>query len=666
MTDRVMRFLDFHRKREYRADRREINYPEINAGKFRQNAVNFSAVVKAERPILYEDDIFGFNRSVKNVCDYNIYCDLTNFTPDYGWALSTGFDAVRAELSNRMNSSGDERREFFAAAIEHIDAVYEMVDKYRAYALEEGNVELYNALATVPRLAAADYYQALVFMKIMIYTFRASHLNHVTLGRFDQYMYPYFLQSQKNGMTKEQLTELTELFFISINLDTDLYNGVQQGDNGQSMVLGGCTADREDVYNRLSDIIMDSSLELCLIDPKINLRVNKNTPRERFVKGTCLTQKGLGFPQYCNDDVVIPGLVKLGYSYEDACEYAVAACWEFIIPAESYEISNIVTMNFPLAVRRATICSLPASDNFEQFMVSVKQSIFDFFETLKDEAAAKRVEYMKSPNPFASLFIRGCRQKNLDITELGAKYNNDGVHGLGIAPAADALAAIKKTVFDEKSVDKTQLVQALECNFEGCDELRSRLLNCPKMGNNDKYVDEICDEMLDFYAGIVDNVPNSAGGVFRAGTGGSMDYIYMSENVGATADGRLAGQPYPSSFSPSIGVKTDGPLSVIKSFTRFDMTRIINGGPLTIELHANVFRNRMGVEKVADLVRAFVFLGGHQLQLNSVSREKLLDAQAHPEKYPDLIVRVWGWSGYFNELDLAFQNHIIARAEYNI
>ncbi len=666
MTDRVMRFLDFHRKREYRADRREINYPEINAGKFRQNAVNFSAVVKAERPILYEDDIFGFNRSVKNVCDYNIYCDLTNFTPDYGWALSTGFDAVRAELSNRMNSSGDERREFFAAAIEHIDAVYEMVDKYRAYALEEGNIELYNALATVPRLAATDYYQALVFMKIMIYTFRASHLNHVTLGRFDQYMYPYFLQSQKNGMTKEQLTELTELFFISINLDTDLYNGVQQGDNGQSMVLGGCTADREDVYNRLSDIIMDSSLELCLIDPKINLRVNKNTPRERFVKGTCLTQKGLGFPQYCNDDVVIPGLVKLGYSYEDACEYAVAACWEFIIPAESYEISNIVTMNFPLAVRRATICSLPASDNFEQFMVSVKQSIFDFFETLKDEAAAKRVEYMKSPNPFASLFIRGCRQKNLDITELGAKYNNDGVHGLGIAPAADALAAIKKTVFDEKSVDKTQLVQALECNFEGCDELRSRLLNCPKMGNNDKYVDEICDEMLDFYAGIVDNVPNSAGGVFRAGTGGSMDYIYMSENVGATADGRLAGQPYPSSFSPSIGVKTDGPLSVIKSFTRFDMTRIINGGPLTIELHANVFRNRMGVEKVADLVRVFVFLGGHQLQLNSVSREKLLDAQAHPEKYPDLIVRVWGWSGYFNELDLAFQNHIIARTEYNI
>ena len=531
MTDRVMRFLDFHRKREYRADRREINYPEINAGKFRQNAVNFLAVVKAERPILYEDDIFGFNRSVKNVCDYNINCDLTNFTPDYSWALSTGFDAVRAELSNRMNSSGDERREFFAAAIEHIDAVYEMVDKYRAYALEEGNVELYNALATVPRLAATDYYQALVFMKIMIYTFRASHLNHVTLGRFDQYMYPYFLQSQKNGMTKEQLTELTELFFISINLDTDLYNGVQQGDNGQSMVLGGCTADREDVYNRLSEIIMDSSLELCLIDPKINLRVNKNTPRERFVKGTCLTQKGLGFPQYCNDDVVIPGLVKLGYSYEDACEYAVAACWEFIIPAESYEISNIVTMNFPLAVRRATICSLPASDNFEQFMVSVKQSIFDFFETLKDEAAAKRVEYMKSPNPFASLFIRGCRQKNLDITELGAKYNNDGVHGLGIAPAADALAAIKKTVFDEKSVDKTQLVQALECNFEGCDELRSRLLNCPKMGNNDKYVDEICDEMLDFYAGIVDNVPNSAGGVFRAGTGGSMDYIYMSENV---------------------------------------------------------------------------------------------------------------------------------------
>ena len=171
-------------------------------------------------------------------------------------------------------------------------------------------------------------------------------------------------------------------------------------------------------------------------------------------------------------------------------------------------------------------------------------------------------------------------------------------------------------------------------------------------------------ELLDFYAQTVDGVPDSVGGVFRAGTGGSMDYVTMSRDVGATADGRKAGQPYPASFSPSIGVRANGPLSVVQTFTSFDMTKIINGGPLTLEMHDNVFRNEEGIEKVAALVKTFISLGGHELQLNSISRERLLDAQAHPEKHPDLIVRVWGWSGYFNELDIEYQNHVISRTEY--
>ena len=271
---------------------------------------------------------------------------------------------------------------------------------------------------------------------------------------------------------------------------------------------------------------------------------------------------------------------------------------------------------------------------------------------------------MKYCNPYASLYVRGCREKGLDYTEHGAKYNNDGVHGLGIAPAVDALAAIKKLCFDEKTLDKSVLVKALAANFEGFEEVRNRLLACPKTGNNDELTNGIMSALLDFYAETVDNVQGSVGGVFRAGTGGSMDYVTMSRGVGATADGRKAGQPYPASFSPSIGVKANGPLSVVQTFTSFDMTKIINGGPLTLEMHDNVFRNDEGIEKVAALVKTFISLGGHELQLNSISRERLLDAQAHPEKYPDLIVRVWGWSGYFNELDVDYQNHVISRTEY--
>ena len=143
-----------------------------------------------------------------------------------------------------------------------------------------------------------------------------------------------------------------------------------------------------------------------------------------------------------------------------------------------------------------------------------------------------------------------------------------------------------------------------------------------------------------------------------------MYYIWYSETMGATADGRRAGTAYSANYSPSLDVKTDGVLSVISSFSKPDLGRVCNGGPLTLEFHDTVFRNEEGMGKVADLVRMFVAIGGHQLQLNAINRETLLDAQKHPEKYPQLIVRVWGWSGYFNELDLCYQQHVIRRLEF--
>jgi formate C-acetyltransferase len=156
------------------------------------------------------------------------------------------------------------------------------------------------------------------------------------------------------------------------------------------------------------------------------------------------------------------------------------------------------------------------------------------------------------------------------------------------------------------------------------------------------------------------------GGVWRMGTGSAMEYVLSARECPATADGRRSGDAYGCSFSPSVSVKLNGPLSVIQSFTKHPMNRCSNGGPTTLELHDTVFRNEEGEKKVAALVKAFVHLGGHQLQLNSINRERLLDAQKHPENYKNLIVRVWGWSGYFCELDPEYQNHIIRRAEFTV
>jgi formate C-acetyltransferase len=253
-----------------------------------------------------------------------------------------------------------------------------------------------------------------------------------------------------------------------------------------------------------------------------------------------------------------------------------------------------------------------------------------------------------------------------DIT-LGGKYNNYGIHGTGIATAADSLAAIKKFYFEEKSVTAAALVAALKNNFDGAPGLYEKLrFEAPKMGQDDDYVDSIASALLASFDRALEGANNERGGIYRAGTGTAMYHIFHGAGLPATPDGRKADEVIPANFSPSLFFKHKGPVSVIKSFTKPDLKLTINGGPLTLEFDESVFRNEESIQKLAMLVKSFITLGGHQLQLNTVNRDKLLDAQAHPERYRNLIVRVWGWSGYFVELDKVYQDHILKRLEYSL
>lgn len=183
------------------------------------------------------------------------------------------------------------------------------------------------------------------------------------------------------------------------------------------------------------------------------------------------------------------------------------------------------------------------------------------------------------------------------------------------------------------------------------------------MGNDDDRADQYAVWLLDAFADAVKGLRNERGGCVRAGTGSAMYYLWDAEGLGATADGREAGVPLPANYSPSLNLKLNGPVSVVKSFAKPDLRKTINGGPLTLEFSESVFSQPESMMKVAQLVRLFVQRGGHQLQLNTVNRDRLLDAQQHPENYRNLIVRVWGWSGYFVELDKCYQDHVIRRAE---
>ncbi|MBQ3506651.1 MAG: pyruvate formate-lyase [Clostridia bacterium] len=668
MTERVKQRLEYFRSREYRSLRNTDAATDMGAKNeglslmaCRRNL--FAQRVKEESPVFYGDDIIGFNQSRVRLAFDSIHLlqgAFGNICIDYESVLKGGLNGLREEIVARYEQADKIAKEFYDEALLCLDIARDAVKKYRDGAKRQGNEKLYQALCTVPENGTKDYYQAIVTVRFMQYILRLNGTTHVTLGRFDQYAKPYFDASKAAGATDEELLELTELFFLSLNMDSDIYVGVQMGDNGQSMMLGGCDEKGRAAFNELSEICLTASEELKVIDPKINIRVNKDTPLSLYERGTRLTKQGLGFPQYSNDDVVIPGLIALGYDEKDARNYTVAACWEFIIPAYGADIPNIGTMNFPLSVELATKKYLLYSPDYPTFEKYVERQI--------REDCADKIESLnrciEPPDAFLSIFIRPCIEKGRDISCYGGKYNNYGIHGAGIANAADALEAIERAVFIEKSVGKTTLLRATCKDFVGYEDVQKRLLACPKMGNNEDSVDAKAAKLMGWFADSVNLKPNNRGGVYRAGTGSAHEYHYSASYVGATADGRNAAAPFGSSFSPAITTHVNGPLSAIASFTKFDLSKIINGGPFTIEIHDTVFRNDEGEKKTAMLVKAFIDRGGHQIQINAVNREILLQAQAHPERYPNLIVRVWGWSGYFNELDPVFQNHIIRRMEY--
>ena len=669
MTERVEKLLNILKKGEYKKSRNceivDITDQLENVSDALRKPIAFRHTLENERLNAFNGDRIGFNRTRKHTTVFRYSCGFErwsrgNSTPDYGKIITSGFDVLKNDIESRLSSCKESQIDFYKGALMSVDAVLEFAERCRKEAKENGHTELYNALSTIPHKGATTYYEACVFFKLIVFTLRCEHNNHITIGRFDQYMKPFFDRDIANGVSKEALLELTEELFISLNFDTDIYDGIQLGDNGQSMVLGGYDLDGNDMFNELSEICMKASMELKIIDPKINLRVSSKTPIERLEFATEMTKLGLGFPQYCNDDIVIPGLIDLGYAPEDAANYTVAACWEFIIPNKGFDTPNLLTMNFPLCIEKAVKASLLESDSFEAFLEKVKQEIIDECNHLM----ASRGNYHTQTSPYLSLFHEGCLERGIDVLLYGAVYNNYGCHGAGISTAADSLAAIKKTVFEEKSISKEELLKALENDYEGFSEIRNKLLSCPKMGNNDDYVDNLASFIMETFADNFNNKPNTVCGIFRAGTGSAMEYIWSAKDVGATPDGRKAGTPFGSSFSPSPEARLNGPLSVIQSFTKFDLKKIINGGPLTMEVHDTVFRNNDGIKKTAQLVKAFIDLGGHQLQLNSVNREILLDAEEHPENHKNLIVRVWGWSGYFTELDKDYRDHIIARTEH--
>ena len=696
LTERLKEMRDFSQQRQYKQYRTHFNgdfmrtMRKLNLNMVQRSAFILSEMCKAEDPIVFKDEKISFIRTKINIPQYydgkvlkkgygkhkgRVYEPFHNICPDYSILLTEGLEGPLHRAEEQLNHcSNKTEQRFLYAVIQTIWSVIDFAGRYELAARAAGNETVADLYARVPRYPAETFHQALQSIRFISSIFNMADNYQFGFGRMDQYLWPLYEKDINNGtLTKETARELLEEFFISLNKDTDLYRGIQQGDNGQSVMLGGCKPeDGTSAINDLTYLILEVSRDLKLIDPKINLRIDSNTPEDLLELGCELTKCGLGFPQYSNDEVVIPALVKKGYKLEDARNYTVAACWEFIIPGKGIEIVNQGAVSLPYAVDYAFEKEMKKSfGGFDDkhFRKNIKASIK---EQVKNILTMRDIKTL--PSPFATIFFHGAIEARQDAAQCVA-YKNIGIHGAGSANAADALAAIELTYKNSGMEGLKELLAAKQNNFKGYESLRQKLHDdMPKVGNADPEVDNELKFLFDCFADAADELSNDKFKV-RAGSGSAMFYIWLTDEnfkwtfepkIKATADGRYDKEPLSTSLAPSHGVKVNGVLSVLKSYSVIDYSRIMNGGPITIELSPSIFNSDEGIKKLAQLIRYFVSVGNQQLQLNVLDAGVLEDAIKHPERHRNLIVRVWGWSGYFTELAPEYQQHVLNRHKYNL
>ena len=635
-----------------------------------------------ETPVIIPGERLQYTRSFSGIIPYLTAENLRkqnpgfrthifeNLSPDYGMLLKDGLlkrqEKIRQQLKNHAQDSKE--YQYLSGTAGMIDSTLAFAERYAEAADAAGETELAHLLRKVPAHPAETMQEALQSIYFYNAVLRLAAHIHIGFGRFDQYMIDFYRNDIANGReTKESAEDLIAEFFLALCRDYDLYHGVQRGDNGQSLMLGGCDGDGNPSENELTLLVMDVSAQLKMIDPKINLRVNRNSSAECLKKAVNLSGCGLGFPQFSNDDVVIPGLVDFGYDLRDARDYYVAACWEFVVP-HGRDIPNINGVNLAYTSDRAIRKMLREKRPFEQLQNILEEEIRE----ITNDISSAWNNCIHLQGPLFSLLDDGCIEKGSDLNDRGGKHHHYGLHCCGSSTAADSIAAVKHFVYDTGEYTQEEFLQALESNFEHHEELRIKLKTAScKTGCGSADADTALKLVFDTCAGVIEQIKdNTRGGRVRPGCGSAMYYAWFTQDerqkqyLKATADGRREKEYISASISPAPGVRANGMLSILKSFSCIDYNRICNGGPITMEFEPACFSTPENREKMTALIRAFVNSGCQQLQWNVLDPDVLRHAQKYPEQHRDLVVRVWGWSGFFVELDPVFQEQIIGRTSY--
>ncbi|OPX26760.1 MAG: glycyl radical enzyme, partial [Candidatus Cloacimonas sp. 4484_143] len=506
-------------------------------------------------------------------------------------------------------------------------------------------------------------------------------------GRLDQHLYPFYQNEIEAGtLTKENAIELLQSFWIKFNnhpAPPKMGVTAKESNTYTDFALinvGGLKADGSNAVNELSYIILDVIEEMRILQPSSMIQISRNTPDKFIERALRIIKTGFGQPSIFNTDCIIKELTRQGKSLEDARNGGASGCVEAgAFGTESYILTGYfnltkileITLNNGVDPRTGKQLGLQTGDpaQFKTFdeLISAFQKQENYFANIKLKGNDK-IEKLYAENlpvPFLSLLIDDCISNATDYNSRGARYNTSYIQGVGLGSITDILTSIKYNVFDEKKISMSALLNALQADFVGFEKLRFDLIyNTPKYGNDNDYADKNAVKVFEIFFDSIDGKKTPLGATYRINMLPTTSHVYFGSVIGATADGRKAGVPLSEGISPVQGADSKGPTAVMKSAAKFDHTRT-GGTLLNQKFTPAFFESEESISKLGKLVRGYFALDGHHIQFNVVTAETLKKAQANPEQYRDLIVRVAGYSDYFNDLGVELQNEIIRRTEHD-
>lgn len=654
--------------------------------------------------------------SIKNSAVFTFGPDVVvcsgvgHYSPHYKKILEKGFNGIKQDAQEKLTELGIpadgrevEKYNFWKAAIISCDAAIAFAARYadlaRKMAIEATEatrktelLKIAEVCDNVPANPPGNFHEAcqsFYFFHLILQLESSGH--SISPGRFDQYMYPFYKKDiDDDRITAAEAQELIECLWIKLSEINKIRPiGATKAFGGypmfQNLCVGGQTRDGQDATNELSYMCLDASQNVQLHQPSISARLWNGTPDKFWYKIVEVTKKGLGMPALYNDEVIIPALLNRGKSIEDARDNAIVGCVEpgpqgyeygwsggtgdapfFSLPAcLEYAINdgkNLMT-GVQVGPKTGSLSDFKSFDEVKAAYVTQVQYFVDHFAVITNTADLVHQEV--APLPFLSCGMEPCIERGIDVSAGGAKYNATGTAGVGVSNAGDSLTAIKKIVFDDKMISGAELLNKLKANWDGDEVLRNKILaHVTHYGNDDPETDSIAAWAAGVYCQLTENSVGPRG-KYSPGLYPVSANLPMGLGVGASADGRKAGEPLADGISPVHGRDANGPTALLKSAAKIDHLINSNGTLLNLRFHPSALEGSVGEDALIAALKSYFDLKGLHVQYNVVSSKKLREAQKNPDKYKDLVVRVAGYSALFVGLDPDLQEDIITRTEFS-